>query len=237
MIKIAPFIIASTLATIAHANPAYPPDGCEHPAAVVHLERFGDNNLSVHSSPIHPSARNEIDELFPGDRVCIIGGNGDWPWLHIQYTRDGRNRTGWAHGRYLQTDAGRLNTPTPSAPPPVAAETEPYEVKVDPPICEITIVTKVYPAGPPGDGFDGDSRCGACASGIAYENGKGQSGEYSYVPAMERSRPGDRVQLCLVSFLAGCPAGDDRGHEYTATNLRTHEAWTRHDATHMCGGA
>lgn len=112
MIKIAPFILASTLATIAHANPAYPPDGCERPAAVVHLERFGDNNLSVHSSPIHPSARNEIDELFPGDRVCIIGGNGDWPWLRIQYTRDGRNRMGWAHGRYLQTDAGRLNTPT-----------------------------------------------------------------------------------------------------------------------------
>jgi|ERR1700730_18431612 len=50
-------------------------------------------------------------------------------------------------------------------------------------------------------------------------------------------RVGDRVRLCLVSFLAGCPAGDDRGHEYTATNLRTHETWKRHDASHMCGGA
>ena len=91
----------------------------------------------------------KIAQLFPGDRVCIIGGNGDRPWLHIQYTRDGRNWTGWAHGRYLKTDAGRSNAPIPSAPPPVAAEPGPYEVKVDPPICEITIVTKVYPAGPP----------------------------------------------------------------------------------------
>ena len=48
------------------------------------------------------------------------------------------------------------------------AETEPYEVKVDPPICEITIVTKVYLAGLPGDGFDGDSRCGACANPLLF---------------------------------------------------------------------
>jgi hypothetical protein len=119
----------------------------------------------------------------------------------------------------------------------VPACADPYKVKVNPPICETTVVSRVYHAGPPGDGFTGNSRCGACASGIAYANGKGQSGEYSYVPAMERSRVGDRVRLCLVSFLAGCPAGDDRGHEYTATNLRTHETWKRHDASHMCGGA
>ena len=76
----------------------------------------------------------------------------------------------------------------------VPACADPYTVKVNPPICETTVVSRVYHAGPPGDGFTGNSRCGACASGIAYANGKGQSGEYSYVPAMERSRVGDRVR-------------------------------------------
>jgi hypothetical protein len=57
----------------------------------------------------------------------------------------------------------------------VPACADPYTVKVNPPICETTVVSRVYHAGPPGDGFTGNSRCGACASGIAYANGKGQS--------------------------------------------------------------
>ena len=120
---------------------------------------------------------------------------------------------------------------------PAIAETasEPYEVKVDPPVCYLTIVKKVFYAGPPeGQGL---SRCGACASGIAYTNGEHQDGSYSFVPEMEHSRPGDRIQLCLVSILANCPKGDDRNKTYKATNLRTHESWVRPNYEHMCGGA
>jgi hypothetical protein len=115
---------------------------------------------------------------------------------------------------------------------------EPYGVKVNPPICEITIVERVYHApGPPTSENDPFSRAGCCSSGITYVNGKHQNGEYSFVPGIEHSRPGDRVKLCLVSFLAGCPEGDDRGKTYWALNLRTHEHWTRADSSHMCGGA
>jgi hypothetical protein len=117
---------------------------------------------------------------------------------------------------------------------------EPYRVPVNPPKCETVIVKSVTHADPldPADpSFTGNERCGGCSSGILYTNGKGQRGEYSLVPGMERSRPGDRVRLCLVSYLAGCPKGDNRGHEYVATNLRTHMTWKRNDAMHMCGGA
>jgi hypothetical protein len=117
-------------------------------------------------------------------------------------------------------------------------------VKVKPPICETTVVTSVSHGcskadsmGKSNDPDDAWSCAGALSSGISYANGKGQVGGYANVPAMENSRIGDRVRLCLVSFLTGCPAGDDRGREYTATNLRTHNRWKKFDASHMCGGA
>jgi uncharacterized protein YcgI (DUF1989 family) len=72
---------------------------------------------------------------------------------------------------------------------------------------------------------------------LSYDNGEHQDGSYSKVPAMERSRPGDKVQLCLVGVLADCPKGDDRNKTYRATNLRTGESWTRPNYEHMCGGA
>src|ERR1700730_3706148 len=129
-------------------------------------------------------------------------------------------------------------------------EAEPYEVKVDPPICEITVVSAVghsqcrergegtddFGPGIPADG-DAWGCSGAGASSIAYINGKSQNGEYAYVPAMEHSKVGDHVRLCLVSFLADCPRGDDRGITYTAENLRTHGRWRKPNASHMCGGA
>jgi hypothetical protein len=125
---------------------------------------------------------------------------------------------------------------------------EPYEVKVTPPRCEVTVVKAVYPAAiecrkgevdmlaHPEDG-DLHGCYGAGASGIVYTNGKGQNGEYAYVPAMENSRPGDRVKLCLVSYMKDCPPGDDRGTWYTALNLRTHGRWHKPNASHSCGGA
>ena len=125
------------------------------------------------------------------------------------------------------------------------AMAEPHEVKVRPPVCETVTVAKVYPgcakSEAMGEGVraDGDAwGCsGAGAGGIDYTNGKHQNGEYANVPAMEASRPGDRVRLCLVSKMVNCPPGDDRGHVYTALNLRTHGKWRKPDSSHSCGGA
>jgi hypothetical protein len=60
---------------------------------------------------------------------------------------------------------------------------------------------------------------------------------YESEPAVLASRPGDQVEVCLVRIPAGCPRGDDRGREYSTTNLRTGQSWILPDASHMCGGA
>lgn len=73
-------------------------------------------------------------------------------------------------------------------------------------------------------------------SAVVYENGGYQVG-YDELPAIEHSRPGDAVLLCLVRIPRGCPPGDVRGRIYTATNLRTLEPWTLPDSEHTCGGA
>jgi hypothetical protein len=125
---------------------------------------------------------------------------------------------------------------------------DPHGVKVRPPLCEIAVVKAVYPAapecvrgefGPPSRPQDGDYHgcAGAGAGGISYTNGKYQNGSYNYVPAMEDSKPGDRVWLCLVERPVDCPPGDARGWVYDATNLRTHGHWRKPDAEHGCGGA
>jgi hypothetical protein len=73
-------------------------------------------------------------------------------------------------------------------------------------------------------------------STIDYANGERQV-SYDVVRAIQRSRPGDRVRLCLVRLPRGCPKGDDRGRVFKATNLRTGERWTAPDTQHGCGGA
>jgi hypothetical protein len=73
-------------------------------------------------------------------------------------------------------------------------------------------------------------------SALSFENGGDQVG-YDTVPAIEHSRAGDRVRMCLVSIPRHCPKGDDRGRVYRTTNLRTHQTWTMADSAHMCGGA
>lgn len=79
---------------------------------------------------------------------------------------------------------------------------------------------------------------GAADSGsaVSFENGGYQVG-YDRVPAIEQSRNGDPVRMCLASFPRNCPKGDDRGRTYRTTNLRTHQSWSLADSTHMCGGA
>ena len=66
---------------------------------------------------------------------------------------------------------------------------------------------------------------------------RGYQVSYDEVPAVEHSRVGDPVLLCLVRIPHSCPPGDKRGRWYTTTNLRTMESWTMMDSEHTCGGA
>lgn len=75
-------------------------------------------------------------------------------------------------------------------------------------------------------------------SSITFTNG-GFQVEYDRVEAIHRSRPGDKVRVCLT-FIPDCsdaPPGDQRGRIYKTTNLRTGESWTLPDSQHSCGGA
>ena len=85
---------------------------------------------------------------------------------------------------------------------------------------------------------DGETHQPVAGSGsaIRFANG-GYQVSYDTVPAVEASRPGDPVRMCLHSIPHGCPPGDDRGRNYRVTNLRTHGHWWLPDAEHMCGGA
>jgi hypothetical protein len=73
-------------------------------------------------------------------------------------------------------------------------------------------------------------------SAVSFANGGYQVG-YDRVPAIQQSKKGDPVSMCLVSVPENCPKGDDRGRTYRTTNQRTHQSWTLADSTHSCGGA
>lgn len=73
-------------------------------------------------------------------------------------------------------------------------------------------------------------------SAISLANG-GYQVSYEQLAAVDSSRPGDPVEMCLVSIPRDCPPGDDRGREYRTTNLRTHKSWRLPDSEHSCGGA
>ena len=73
-------------------------------------------------------------------------------------------------------------------------------------------------------------------SAISYANG-GVQISYDTIPEIHHSQVGDAVKLCLVSLPEDCPPGDDRGKIYSATNLRSGEAWEAPDSQHSCGGA
>ena len=85
--------------------------------------------------------------------------------------------------------------------------------------------------------MDGDGKPIAdSGSAIVFVNG-GYQVSYDKVAAVEASRPGDELRVCLVSVPKNCPKGDHRGKIYKTTNLRTHGDWTLPDAEHSCGGA
>lgn len=73
-------------------------------------------------------------------------------------------------------------------------------------------------------------------NGILYANGIPGSA-YDGVPGVAESKVGDSIHLCLVSVPKDCPAGDDRGKVYKATNKRTGKSWQMPDSRHSCGGA
>ncbi len=73
-------------------------------------------------------------------------------------------------------------------------------------------------------------------SAIVFLNG-GYQVSYDQLPAVDSSRPGDPVAMCLVAIPQDCPPGDNRGRRYATTNLRTHMKWTLPDSEHSCGGA
>ena len=60
---------------------------------------------------------------------------------------------------------------------------------------------------------------------------------YEQVSAIDHSKVGDPVRLCVVRLPTRCPPSDHRGISYRARNLRTGGRWALPDAEHMCGGA
>ena len=73
-------------------------------------------------------------------------------------------------------------------------------------------------------------------SALQFANG-GYQVSYDTLPQITHSRVGDPVTMCLVLIPKDCPPGDERGREYTTTNLRTHASWRLPDSEHSCGGA
>jgi uncharacterized protein len=108
-------------------------------------------------------------------------------------------------------------SPAPDGPPPTV-----------PGACSST---RVEAFGPRLDGADYDT-----GTGIAFANGGGQV-SYDREEGIIASRPGDPVEMCLLSLPKDCPPGDDRGKWYLTRNLRTGAVWALPDAAHVCGGA
>lgn len=92
-----------------------------------------------------------------------------------------------------------------------------------------------------GDAFDGPLKApdaDGLSQGVSvgFANRLFQTGRDD-VPALRRTKVGDRVSVCLVRLPRGCPRGDDRGKAYLTLNLRTGETWRLANAHHLCGGA
>ena len=71
---------------------------------------------------------------------------------------------------------------------------------------------------------------------VCFKNGICQV-DYDTVPAIEQSRRGDPVRMCLVSIERDCPKGTEPIREYRTTNLSTQKSWIRGDHGHSCRGA
>jgi len=83
---------------------------------------------------------------------------------------------------------------------------------------------------------DGDTPVKGSGSAIELADGH-YNVSYDTLPAIERSRPGDPIKLCVIALPHACPKGDHRGIAYRGRNLRTGLTWKATDAEHGCGGA
>ncbi|MEN9787182.1 MAG: hypothetical protein RLZZ299_2446 [Pseudomonadota bacterium] len=102
--------------------------------------------------------------------------------------------------------------------------------------CQWTRVSGVGPrleSGAPGPGIPTDFSSGIS---VAFENGVGLV-SYTSNPAIESTRVGSRVQVCLYEQMRGCPPGDDRGKSYRVYDPTQGIAWSMGDSQHVCGGA
>jgi hypothetical protein len=72
-------------------------------------------------------------------------------------------------------------------------------------------------------------------SAVTFSN-KAYQVSYGFVGALANSHIGDEVLLFLASIPKNCPPGDNRGREYSGTNLKTDDSWILPDAQHMCAG-
>jgi hypothetical protein len=113
----------------------------------------------------------------------------------------------------------------PAGDPPDGPVSEPPPTTVG--TCSFASVKDV------GTRLQGDPTSG---SALSFVNGVAQV-SYDDIPAIDASRPGDVVRLCLVSLPRNCPPGDERGKVYRAVNQRTGRSWTAPDSEHSCGGA
>ena len=71
---------------------------------------------------------------------------------------------------------------------------------------------------------------------VEFVNG-GYQVSYDTVAAIEASRPGDPVHICLVSIPQGLPAGRQSRPDLQDHQPAHHGLWTLPDAEHSCGGA
>lgn len=122
----------------------------------------------------------------------------------------------------------------------IAANAEPVEKDIPKPICETLIVDEVFRVP------SGEEPNGAVSSSLGFTHssrifGVGNKGwintPYSRTPALEHSRPGDKVLVCLIKYYSGCPRGDDRGRTFSVRNLRTGGKFEASNGSHICGGA
>ncbi len=77
----------------------------------------------------------------------------------------------------------------------------------------------------------GPSPAGAAA--IRYTDGVIQEYDSGMLGHSE-TRPGDPIQLCLISFSRDCGEADLPGRTYATGNLRTGAAWTLPDIRSSC---
>ncbi|WP_019906713.1 hypothetical protein [Methylobacterium sp. 77] len=133
----------------------------------------------------------------------------------------------WSSGALARNDGASEAEPAPIS----KASQLPKSVGT----CSRTTITEI------GDRFGGaitgaGKSDAASGTAVSYANG-GYQISYSRIAALERSKVGDAVMVCLVSVPKDCPKGDDRGRVYTTTNLRSGDVWSMPDSQHMCGGA